>query len=193
MKNKFLKGLIASIVLAVSGFANAGLIDFTTLGNEGFVWGDILPQDYFAEDGVIITGVDGDIVQLPCGLCLSASNSLNDFQGQLWIEFIDYSSSLNSTVQNIRFSTINDMTFTFFDDAGNVLGADNMLNSTVTEFYSFSSGISKVLVDFDYAGIFYIEFNGFAPDSVSVPEPSTIAVFALGLLGLASRKFTKQA
>ena len=34
--------------------------------------------------------------------------------------------------------------------------------------------------------------DGTGPDSVSVPEPSTFAIFALGMIGLASRRFKKQ-
>jgi hypothetical protein len=29
-------------------------------------------------------------------------------------------------------------------------------------------------------------------DNVSVPEPTTLAIFALGIMGLASRRFKKQ-
>lgn len=37
-----------------------------------------------------------------------------------------------------------------------------------------------------------ITFGSVDPDKVEVPEPSTLAIFALGMMGLASRRFKKQ-
>jgi len=38
----------------------------------------------------------------------------------------------------------------------------------------------------------YLAFDNIAYDTAAVPEPSTLAIFALGILGLASRRFKKQ-
>ena len=40
--------------------------------------------------------------------------------------------------------------------------------------------------------VYLMDFSNLQIRSAEVPEPSTLAIFALGIIGLASRKFKKQ-
>jgi hypothetical protein len=72
--------------------------------------------------------------------------------------------------------------YDFSEFALNDLEHDGMIDISI--FASMS--------DFKFNG-FYFEFEGEElPPSVNVPEPSTLAIFALGMIGLASRRFKKQ-
>jgi hypothetical protein len=56
--------------------------------------------------------------------------------------------------------------------------------------------LDRVSVTFEFDGqpdVYWVDFTAFAyGDVTSVPEPSTLAIFALGIMGLASRRFKKQ-
>jgi hypothetical protein len=64
------------------------------------------------------------------------------------------------------------------------LASDGKINTTVTATAS----------DFDYryATISFEGIESERPNYNEVPEPSTLAIFALGIIGLASRRFKKQ-
>ncbi len=61
-------------------------------------------------------------------------------------------------------------------------------HSEPTEYYAFASLIEGGSVNYDEIDV--IIYDGI--QSVPVPEPSTLAIFALGIIGLASRRFKKQ-
>tara|TARA_B110000503_G_scaffold56880_1_gene91053 strand:+ start:723 stop:1196 length:474 start_codon:yes stop_codon:yes gene_type:complete len=74
------------------------------------------------------------------------------------------------------------------NDTGNLLGAINLSafeNQTVR--LNFVWDIPQ-----QFTGPAFFQLDNIR-SSTSVPEPSTLAIFALGLMGLASRRFKKQA
>lgn len=214
MKNKFLKGLVASFVLAISGFANAGLI---TLDSDRFGW--------YESDGSQ-NGVDKNI----CAGCFGEYRNWLGFDLStvtdtiLSAELRVFSTSDNDDNQSIEWYEI----LTSYNDLGQVSGL--AIYNDLGDGQLFSSGIAnsnqwnsftmntagilslnslsgtkwaiggKNLSNQDAFGWTY-NYNETHPNiqlvittgSVDVPEPSTLAVFALGLMGLASRKFKKQA
>jgi hypothetical protein len=85
--------------------------------------------------------------------------------------------ALASGVDTINGITIGDASglATWYQD--NVIGGDNAFHIHATTFAEFETGIENKLIK---------------EISVDVPEPSTLAIFALGMIGLASRRYKKQ-
>jgi hypothetical protein len=68
--------------------------------------------------------------------------------------------------------------------AGGDNGAFGMLNS--------SSVMGRSATDSNFSSGVLTEFNYYHDIVVDVPEPTTLAIFALGIMGLAARRFKKQ-
>ena len=184
MNIKMLKAAVAGLVLSVSGIANAGLIDFS---------------DY--SDGTI-TSIDDVTFSLEGGVDSSGSPyKIRDGLSNSSTGFYPTSQFLTFTFDNL----VSDISFIF----------DNEGDNNLSFFYAYS--LDDVLLDsFDISdfvdsysstatGVSYIKFSNGSPssswifqvDEISynaseVPEPTTLAIFALGIMGLASRRFKKQ-
>jgi hypothetical protein len=93
---------------------------------------------------------------------------------------------VNSVGQTRACSQLYTMSFSDFSDVKSLtltntsLSTDLDINNTGRSWYG---GV----------GLAEVHFGGVAQNLAAVPEPSTLAVFALGLLGLASRRVKKQA
>ena len=189
MKNRFLKGLIASFALAISGLANAGLIeiDFADL-TQGTQY-----ASYAGVNFDLIGGVDSS------GNPFVNTNGIHNSNNSWYPTAQILQFSFSTLVEEISFSLNN-----FGSGNGSfwtAFGADD----SVLETGSFSSGGG--IFSLTSSNVSYIQFNNNSPSSswnfqvnsfsarevAEVPEPSTLAVFALGLMGLASRKFKKKA
>ncbi len=207
MNSKFLKVALVSVVLSVSGFANAGLIPFgiqtdidtTTLTNNGWslnfqsVWGSQAAHDYemFAgialDEYVFIGALDTNTTNIALGaailysdlLSYTTGNNTNDYNGASWYFRNDYSMgfadigetiSLNSADTSTDSGALSKLSWHMHDDytAGYRVG----------NYFSNNSGAFEKVV--------------FRASATNVPEPSTLAIFALGMIGLASRRFKKQ-
>ncbi len=226
MKNKFLKGLVASFALGVSGFANAGLITYEGASDNvnncipfgcpdrfgphmGFVYKDIeaftlnigdtiafdlgrlndneLSFDLSlaatttnggdTADGAGFTlvsslgsGFYGDTVIGNYDLIFTAASAFSFDGGGLIVNFLNTNGVISdaTTDQNLVYSTDNPYTVRRYF-SGNSVG--DMSNSNL------SDGRRAV--------------GNMQINTVNVPEPSTLAIFALGLMGLASRRFKK--
>ncbi len=214
MDVKILKATLAGLVLSMSSFSNAALINFDNL---------IAGQTSYSYDG------DGDLISdvIFSTVDTSGFNSAGPGTNQLFINEpgiegttllaqdlrVDF---LNGAIDNINFgfalmnsSGIDGVTFSLFDIS------DNMLTSTfqVADFTlpngvdpsSFREGYLNIafggvasygIFDFSNAAVRYIidDFSGTfgSTESIDVPEPTTLVIFALGIIGLASRKLKKQ-
>ena len=101
--------------------------------------------------------------------------------GRGWADYVNYEFTLGYTDTEINIS-INGGSFI----NEQIFSIDNLTNSAGSfGFYNFSQS--------------YVRYSGFEEDActencgkVDVPEPSTLAIFALGMMGLASRRFKKQ-
>lgn len=203
MKNKFLKGLVTSVALAVSSFANAGLIDFED------AWDDLgyrgQPDNYYLAYGLTISG---DYFGLISGVTQGDSGNF-DLEGTNSPAVLAVN-TLGHTIELIFGSSTNvslDIGVAF-GNSSNVLvstylGGNLISSNTLTISDSLNGGFGTWTQQ-DWVGVDKIElqasggYRAWAIDNVQftkteVPEPSTLAVFALSLMGFASRKFKKQA
>jgi len=101
------------------------------------------------------------------------------------------------------YSNRDDGSYKLIDDTGTTLGAWNVsttsggTNNGVDSFWlTFNTPVTSAYLtlrstNIEYGKASYREIQVFS-SSVAVPEPSTLAIFALGMIGLASRRFKKQ-
>ena len=175
MKNKFLKVLLASVTLTLSSFANADLI---------------IGEEYLDSDGLNWQYV--------------GSFKVND--GPSWSPTVEMFNGLEAAVE----------VFGELDE--NMLYAISTLDTGLVDHMAHYDGYGQqnhvfaedIVVDINGNGLYNTEGAGqgdwsayitdhnntnvnyvFQRTLAQVPEPSTFAVFALGLFGLASRKFKK--
>jgi hypothetical protein len=191
MNIKLIKAACAGITLTICSFANAGIIDngsYTTV--DGLDW------------------LDWTLTQSETQSTALAANI-----GWRTATLIEMESMMNT-----MFST----TFTWDVSGidvglGAVAGVQNykatflqLFGATGNQYtYASAEGVGLVgFGDYAYAAVgrpgggdhpfddinFASSFSGVAlvRSSISVPEPSTLAIFALGMIGLASHRFKKQ-
>lgn len=225
MNTKMIKAGLAGLVLSVSGFANAGLIDFTG-GTVHLIGGGTAATDtttnygnvdYYEEDGVLFDflGASGNSFSYNVGDYYGVGNDV--IHGH-WADgpHGDMESIRVNKVDNTLFD-LNYFKITTNTDCGGCAASGNeevYINALAdgvnisyslllpsddwgflgdndeiflgAEFnnikaFSFTYGANAVGFGLDE---FYIDIE--APNSV--PEPSTLAIFALGIIGLASRR-----
>lgn len=273
MKNKFLKGLVASFALAVSGVVNAGLIDYGSSGvsNDGTLanGASIVNDSYYGLNALSTSSNS----RLDFGGDLTEFDMLGGYSFMTWFktDTMGYSGilqfgnccsprngySLQATASGLRFwggSDLDNSNYNIFTDVnyadnqwhhigvnvgdngltsiffdGSVLASSLFSNMTdtspslaqgglgasvapyiggenvdgqvisATKFYDDIQVFSRSLSNSEWSlaasqdgirgDVLYMNFE----EPVDVPEPSTFAIFALGIIGLASRKFKKQA
>ncbi|MER2491518.1 PEP-CTERM sorting domain-containing protein [Catenovulum sediminis] len=200
MKNKFLKGLVASLALAVSGLANAELITFDSLEVNNSLLNTI-PSGVYEEGGFTLSfgamhyAGQQHVNQYAgsAGLHMRSSNGL--------ITLFDSNNDLFS-IESIGLSVLRNgrvsPSITFI---GSLFGG----GTVQTTFTPVTFGFTDFVFDSSFSSLTSLtwrqgsgesnahQFDNIKLNSVDVPEPSTLAVFVLGLMGLASRKFKKQA
>ncbi|MCH2057584.1 MAG: PEP-CTERM sorting domain-containing protein [Thalassotalea sp.] len=202
MKNKFLKGLVASFALAISGFASAGLITFDELSN-----GTALSDQYILE-GVLFSGIENGIVYAPevrsqysTVVPNSPFNYLTNFYlpnnatDRLDSIVIDFLGKADNVSLFINTAGTNIVNFDVYDSSDVLVTTIGLSGSgTSNVFHNIGSDIGKLVAhqpeDSWWWALDDLSYNLTPTD---VPEPSTLVVFALGLIGIASRKFKKQA
>lgn len=211
MKFKFLHAAVAGLIMLASSTANAGLISFDlTSGDQS----DSL--DFFSEGytlsvvGRIWDGdnyVVADVIANGNGLGVVGGGEANRLGGILdndetYPQKGDYLlftfSSLFKSV-GIDFADSNNVVKFNLDERAYV---KTMLNGSKVDKYGFSGDGSNTWESGmgGWANQISVKVktsdgsDGFKLDrlTVDVPEPSTLAIFALGIMGLVSRRFKKQ-
>ena len=206
MNIKYLKAAFAGLVLSVSGFANAGIIPFgiqtdidtSVLTDNGWSlnfqsgWGDQGAFDHVMFDGialdeyVFIGALDTGTNNIALGAAIlysdllnyTSGNNTNDYNGASWYHREDYSMGFADIGESVTLNSADTSV-----DNGDISKLSWHMHSwhtagyRVGDFNSNSDGVFEKVV-----------FRA----SAQIPEPSTIAIFALGLLGLAARKYKKQ-
>jgi len=182
MKLNFLKTAILGLAFCVSGLANAGLIvngDFATNDTSG--WSKVGDATYWNADSGYFETFDN--------------------------------SGFSGLTQSVIPSSQYLYTLSFDTFASQVSGNTGQF-SVNGDFFSFAATTTWITTTFDFTGTnltteigFYFSTVGgsgtWKLDNVllsreltgpvnDVPEPSTLAIFALGIMGFASRRFAKK-
>tara|TARA_R110001599_G_scaffold334602_1_gene550980 strand:- start:252 stop:896 length:645 start_codon:yes stop_codon:yes gene_type:complete len=213
MKYNFFKGVIASLALAISGFANAGLIVDQSFDSSNIISGANFSQGSNSQfDNFTLTeSFDIDLISMWGGYWSSGVQpSSFDFRMQIrtdtsFASVIFDQTLIASAVFDTGYDHNNNGTADIlkfdFDVTGLTLGAGSYYigissqNNPGTSFYRqqlstpYVSGVAFNGTVGSTSGDLTLAING---STTSVPEPSTLAIFALGMIGLASRRFKKQ-
>jgi hypothetical protein len=170
MNNKFLKMAFAGLVLGVSSFANAGLIAGTDIV--------INPRSVSYQDFTVSTD-NSQVFFTLTGLPDGTSNNADT-----GIHFYLFEGIFGAFGRTLAFD--------------NARGQNKMWNGLLDMgSYTFAIGINFLQEVEARTGNASTPRDqstkySFTLDVQDVPEPSTVAIFALGIMGLASRRFKKQ-
>lgn len=202
-----LKVALVGLVLSVSSFANAGLIELDE--------GNLYSANYNSGMGTgrgIGFEVNDNFHMSELGIDLNVTSAAISALYEFEIFSSTDGHTSGSLLDSINFNLTKgigwvDFAFDFDFQAGsfyvvNFSRVDNAILSGLGTKYSWEPSSH-----FNYGILSTVEgFEGSTPnnsnplsthfrmetESTSVPEPSTLAIFALGIMGLASRRFKKQ-
>lgn len=182
MKNKFLKGLVASFALAVSGFVQADLIisDSTIVDTSGDSYTSIFDITGFSdfEDVILSVEARGDY----------GDNRTDEFL-EFWLD--------GDSLGTFSFLTSGSYWGGTGDESIDwILNFDVVISAAQWDVFSNDNSLTVSWSNSPAVGLFDNYHTSYVNYSINgtpaeVPEPSTVAIFALSLLGLASRKFKK--
>lgn len=207
MNIKMLKAAFAGLVLSVSGFANAGLI--TTSTDSALNGADILTFDSELDglftsrvfNGEVTISTTGSSLRLDSGFSGTygmQNKSIKNQQGQNYI--LDFSTTISAFGWDWGAADRSGWVISLFDINTQLISSYNIPAQTSANGYADFYGatgmnISRVTMANLNSGDYAMMDNLHYVKSTSieqVPEPSTLAIFALGIMGLASRRFKKQ-
>lgn len=190
--------LVVCALFVVGGQAHAGLIHVEAA--DGYSLGE-LGLGINTVSGSMYCGTDASDPNPGVGYTCSTSDDILDaydyFIGNnMELVSVDYKAFGHNNDNNVPI-TIGFTHDSFFEDT--IYDAQSVhftLNdlSKGSGHYNFSTNFdvlygAGVVTYIDYTLEFVVRS---LDDSTTVPEPSTLAIFALGMIGLASRRFKKQ-
>lgn len=207
MNIKMLKAAVAGLVLSVSGFANAGLIEFippndlagqvySTNSNDAWSSGRGFVFEMLSNESIDSLGIYHDLTNINLFYELSevtsltgtltsgqtvlrSGNALTTTSGLNWIDFaISDLVLMAGSYYHLEFTFSGSGNQNFFYNNGNVAFSNG----------SFSSIEGTNNVDTGNFVMPALRVN----TTTSVPEPTTLAIFALAIMGLVSRRFNKR-
>jgi len=202
MNFKFLKTALTSAILLVSSFVNAGIIydvqNGTLMGASGIeINGEIYSVSFV--DGSCETayvGCDSNLFDFTTvGTAEMAFNALID---QVFLDAV----SVNGVIYNFdtNFNLTNGCAYSGLCEIWVPYERVSDTNVKSVWGYNHSNEANDRIMSNNYISPIsygntqtYMIFTDFVRMEVeTVPEPSTLAIFALGIMGLASRRFKKQ-
>jgi hypothetical protein len=219
MRTKFLKSAFAGLILSVSGFANAGLIysheaeltfDGTSSYNAGYDAAYELQSPFSVAATFTITQNPGDWVRVVgrgnsgprnYGLWYHQTSNHFLFQGygtgnfnSIFTGSVDLNTEYTMAgvlENNIAKLYVNGVELATAASIGSLNTDNEPLTIGGAGFHAKHRGVISEVGLWDHA-LSVSEIANYNDNGVAVPEPSTLAIFAIGLMGLASRRFKKQ-
>jgi hypothetical protein len=201
MNLKIFKAVVAGLILSVSGLANAGLITSIVVNNGK------APESY--QISTLVEGVTSFVdrnytyVNIPSLLLdadfIQVANDDKIAIGEFSIEVtLSEASYFYLFIDDRVFELKNEENFnknmSWVADNG---FTDTNMDINITE--PDRTGVSSIFTKYAAAGItttFRQQVSGgtnmYAIAAIAVPEPTTLAIFALGIFGLAARRMKKQ-
>lgn len=204
MKFKFLQAASVSLVLSVCNLANAGLIvdngtDIVNIGGSCSSCGTSFQafDDFTLSQDYNLDYLDIDFSTL----------NYDNVEFSIWNNTLseklfsyNYSWAAGTFITNVN-PGFNNVTVTL--DLGSssltagtyylsLLGTDTyvMLSGTGTHLQFSTAGLSDYSTQTGWEMTSDLHFRLYS-ETTEVPEPSTLAIFALGIMGLAARRFKK--
>jgi hypothetical protein len=196
MNIKMLKAALTGIMFTISSFAHAGIIELTwntSLSSTSIVGTNV-------GDNVSLVfrfdSLTNDLSNLVLNKSSFLDYSFNLDDGR----FITFDSGISTTYVNNDFFVFNSLGNLYSVNGFHIRDSDvesNIVGVNGTFQTLFNNGANCILC----FGTNNAHVNnvglGLSADSwtiryAQVPEPSTLAIFALGMIGIASRRFKKQ-
>ena len=200
-----MKSIVYSFICLFAGLfvgsANATLIDFDNLPGGGTLAANSVLTNQYSSLGVTFSATEN-----ASSVSSTVINSFSPTDGNYWANTTNGSfgprhdiltMSFDNAVENVSWLTQSygslSITFNAYDLASNLLETISTSGSWVSTGFA-SSGISRIdaLQPHDGWG-WGLDNLSFDTMAVTVPEPSSITLFSLGLIGLSLLRRKKQA
>lgn len=188
MNFKMLKAAFAGLVLSISGFASAGLIEHSYIGatginvdtNPGSTFDLIITDSFLIDSLVVEIELSGSVFWTDLDLFLS--------NGFTTVQLLN---SIDNDASGLFDVSFDDLSPTNLPSTGSAVGSYSPLNAlSAFNGQSIAGTWTLTIVD-DYVPGENNSLVSFNLKATEVPEPSTLAIFGLALIGLASRRFKK--
>ena len=191
MKNKLI--LLATTLLFSATAAQAELIDFEQF-NDGDLIGTVGNATFTSNNNVEVYAFGGAFAQSGVNTIAPDAGG-GSFNGDL---FVDFTSAVNNLSFwsggddfNVIQATINVFVNGLFDSAVSLIGDGNAGTTDFHDLSAFSNVTRIEIVNVtDPAGLVYDDFMF---DIADVPEPGTLALLGLGLVGMGITRRRKKA
>ena len=194
MKFKFLKSLFVALSFIVVSVSNASLITYTDRATFEAALSSFSVDDYTDITAGYLTFLDRGEYSVTSGGMYGCVNAPGSCGPQPpagdGIGLFHYSGNDTFTFD----VAINGFGFDYGQTASTHATKpiiDGVISSGLQGFFGFIFDVAKTTVVLNQNSNYLITDN-LTFGVTAVPEPSTLAIFALGMIGLASRRFKKQ-